>query len=202
MKCPRHCYRLLIAATAAAIVLLCAAAPVLAADEGEQPNPGDWGQALFTVVVFVLLLLVLGKFGWKPIINQIHQRERSISDAIRKADQREKDAQELLANYSKRLENAQADAEEVLSRGRREAAEAREQILQAAREEAHRASAKAQDELERAKQSALRELRDTTAELAADIAGRLLRRNLTTEDHRQLLNQSFQEISEQASERV
>ena len=170
-----------------------AGGPAMAA-EGEGFYPGDLGQAIASVTVFVLLLMVLRKWAWKPLLHQLHRREADIAAALDKAQKREQEANELLELYRTRLEAAGIDAEELLSQSRAEAAEVRRQIVDAAREEARLSAERAREDVEQAKEKALEDLRDATAHLATDIAGRVLRKGLTAEDHRRLLEESLAEL--------
>lgn len=198
MSCrPAASRRWLGLALAAAPVLL-GAGPVLAA-EGGGFDPGDLGQAIAAVVIFFLLLLVLGKWAWKPIVSQLRQREQEIAETVNRAEKREKESQELLAQYKARLDRAEGDSQEVLAKARKGAAEAREEILDAARGEAQKFAEETRQEIDQAKQKALHELHDAAATLATDLAGRILRKTLKPEDHRELLQESLAEIRKNAS---
>ena len=166
-------------------------APALAAEEFTYGNAGE---AVAAIVIFLLLLVVLGKWAWKPIVKQLQMREESISGQIQEAQRRQKEAQELLDQYKAQLAAAQKEVEELLSQGRREAAQAREQIVAAAQEEGKKAIDRAGEDIEQAKRTALRELYETTATLAVDVAGKIIRKTLQPQDHRDLVEQSLQEI--------
>lgn len=188
-------------AAAALSLLLAASSPAWASggEGGGGINPGDLGQAVATILVFVLLLVILGRFAWKPLVKQIQSREQIIADAIVKAEQREKESQELLAHYRQRLDRADAEAQDLMAQTRKDAAVAREQILDAARQEAALTVQRATEDIELAKDGALRELRQTTADLATDLAGRIIHKSLRAEDHRHLLDESLAEIAARAS---
>jgi F-type H+-transporting ATPase subunit b len=155
---------------------------------------GDLGQAVAAVLIFLLLLAVLGRWAWRPLVSQLQRREESIAEALRRAEQREKDTQRLLEEYRARLAAADGDAQQVLAKARREALDARQGVLTAAEEESRKLVASAREEIDQAKRSALRELRASTADLAADLAAAVLGRTLTQEDHARLINESLQEI--------
>jgi F-type H+-transporting ATPase subunit b len=167
------------------------------AGEAESSNDfyfGDGGQALVTIIIFALLLFVLGKYAWKPLTAQLEKREKSIQDTIDEAIKQETDAADLLARYREQLAAAQAQVAELLAKGRHEAASAREIVLAAAQAEVQKAGESARQEIEQAKLNALNELYDATAHLAADVAGQVLRKNLTPADHSRLLDDSLAEI--------
>jgi F-type H+-transporting ATPase subunit b len=180
-----------------AVLLVWPSAPILAAEAPPPTNSGDWGHAIAALVIFGVLLAILGRFGWKPLLAQLRRREESIAEALRTSQQREAEAQELLKFYRTRMERAEADAAEVVGRGRREAAEARENALGAAREEATKIAAQTRQDIAAAKEAALRELRVAAAELAVDLAERVLGKSLTDTDHAQLVDESLAEIRRQ-----
>ncbi len=161
-------------------------------------HTGDLGQAIFTVVIFLVLLAVLGKWAWKPILQQLQQREKGIEDAIARAEKRETEAATVLKDYQLQLESVQLEARELLDQARREAAENGEKVLQAAQEEARKSADSAREAIEQARQEALRELHDHTAQLAVDVAGQVLRKQLSPDDHQRLVRESLEEIRTQA----
>jgi len=171
-----------------------------AADSTKGYYPGDLGQALAVIVVFVLLLLILRKWAWKPIVTQLRRREQDILESLEAAQRREREASQLLDHYKARLERAEAEAQQLLDNTRQEAEKIRAITLDSARAEAERSAERARADLERAKQHALRELRDATAEMASEIAGKVIRRELSPEDKKRLLEQSLEEIKKRASQ--
>lgn len=169
-----------------------------AAEGGDDFYFGDLGQAIITVVIFLLLLAVLRKWAWNPIIQQLKRREDSIAHTIAQAEGREKDAQKLLEEYRRRLEAAHGEAQELLKKSRHEAAKAREDLLAAARDEARKSADAARWELEKAKQDATRDLYDSAANLATLMASKILRRTIQPDDQARLLKESLDEIRQQA----
>ncbi len=182
----------------AAMAVVLVASPALAA-EGDSALTGGPGQAVATIIIFLGLLAVLGKWAWKPLVAQLEKREQSIAKTIEDAQKRQKDAEGLLAQYRARLDKAEAEAQQLLAQSRRDAAAAREKVLAAAQEEAAKAAQSARREIEQAKQEAISELYDTTADLATDVAARLIRKNLTADDRKRMLNESLAEIRQRVS---
>ena len=156
---------------------------------------GDLGQALAALGIFLLLLGILGKWAWKPIIEQLRTREERIERAVADAEKRHQDAKDLLERYRQRMEAVQAEAQELLGKTRLEADAVKEEIVAAAHKESQAVQREARVQIEQAKVEALQELRATTAQLAADIAVTALGRRLTDEDHRRLIDESMQEIT-------
>lgn len=177
--------------------VLLAASPAWAAEE-EGFYFGDLGQAIAAVVIFLLLLWLLGRYAWKPLVGQLQQREKTIADTIAGAQERQKEAEGLLAEYRRQLDKAQGQSDEILAKSRQEASAVRETILGEAREDARKCGEQMLADVDQARRSALRELYETTAELATEMAGRLVRKTLKPEDHRQLLTESLEEIRRRA----
>jgi F-type H+-transporting ATPase subunit b len=166
----------------------------LAAEGEAAVNFGDLGVTIATVAIFLLLLLILRRYAWKPILTQLQKREQSIADTIAGAALREKQAQDLLADYRARVEQIEGEAKRILAQGRQEGLEAKERLLAEAREEAHKLADEQRRDIERSKQDALRELYERTTQLAGEMAAQVLSRRLSAEDQRKILAGSLDDI--------
>lgn len=166
---------------------------------GESHYGGDLGQALAAMAVFLVLLLILGKYAWRPIVQQLKKREEAIQKTIDRAERTRKQAKELLAGYEEKMAAAQAEVAEMLQASRQEAGTERKAILQGARDEAQRIARAAREDISRATEDARRALQTTTAELAAQIAGQVLGQSLTDRQQQELIDQSLHEIRRQAT---
>ena len=177
-------------------VWLLAAAPARAAqDQAETGQPyGDLGQALMILFVFAGLLLILGKYAWKPIIGQLQRREKDIAERIQDTERRNREAKELEAHYKASLDRAEAEAKQILARNLEEVARAREDLLAAARQEGNRTIEAAKAEIEIFKKAAVEELQQATADMAVSIAGQILQQQLTPEMQEKLVEQSLTRI--------
>ena len=182
---------------AAATVLVCAAS----APAGEEAagRYGDIGQALALLVVFAIVLWVLGKFAWKPIITQLTRREQEISERLRDSERRGQEAKDLEAHYRARLARAEQEAAEVIARSAEQAAKVREELLAEARREGGKSIEAAKAEIERFKQGALRDLQQAMASVTADVAGEILREELSEDKHAELAARSLQRIRDRAA---
>ena len=180
----------------AGAVWLLAAAPARAAqDQAEKGQPyGDLGQAFMILFVFGGLLLILGKYAWKPIIGQLQRREKDITERIQDTERRNCEAKELEAHYKASLDRAEAEAKQILARNLEEAARAREDLLATARQEGNRSIETAKAEIEMFKRAAIEELQQATAGMAVSIAGEILQQQLTPEMQEKLVEQSLTRI--------
>lgn len=182
-------------AIALAGVIALAAAPAWAADE---TYPGDVGQAIAAILVFLVLLAILGKWAWGPMVQQLRRREEGIDNAVQQADKREKEANQLLQAYRDRLASVETEVKQMQAKSREKAEAERDEILEATRQEARKALEDASHDIERAKKRALGELQDTTVLLATEIAGRVIQQKLTAKQHQRMMDESLKQIRKRA----
>ncbi|HOM19150.1 MAG TPA: F0F1 ATP synthase subunit B [Thermoguttaceae bacterium] len=147
--------------------------------------------ALWTAVVFLVVLVVLWKYAWGPIVRALQQREQTIATEIAQAQQQHQQAQELLAQYQQKLAQSQAEVQQMLDEARRQAEQTGRQIVQQAHQQAEQDREKMLQEIQRAKQQALQELSAEAAALAVQLAGKILQAELRPERHRQLIRQTL-----------
>ena len=115
--------------------------PLLAESGGHghsTPNALDFpvDLAIYTLLVFGLLLVILGKYAWKPIMEGLDARERSVADNIASAEKAKEEAESNAKQYEEKLAKANDEAAAVLAEARQDAVAAKERILAEANEEA------------------------------------------------------------------
>ena len=167
---------------------------------GKKFYPGDLGQAIAAILIFGLLLFVLGKWAWGPIVRQLQDREQDIIETIESTQRQQREAQDLLDQYKGKIENADTEAAEILERSLQNAGVEGEKIIEAARQEARESVKRGLAEIKQAKRQAIREMRDATAELATEIAGCIIDDSLTPQVHNHLVDASIRAIGERAAE--
>ena len=178
----------------------CAHAGAIVAAGPEGFSPGDFGHVAATLLIFIVLLRVLKKWAWGPIVRQLRAREQSVAESLDRAAKREQQSQEVLALHKARLDAAQAEGADILTDARKTAAEARDKVLQSARTERADYMDRARQEMEQARLSTIRDLQTATADLASDIAAQLMRRGLDQAEHERLIEQSLDEIRARSAE--
>ena len=165
------------------------------ASEGESNLfAGDIGNAVWTLVIFVLVIVVLGKFAWTPLLEALQKREDFIRDSLEVAKEDRLAAEAQLKEYEEKLAKAQGEATEIIEEAKRDAETLRARLEEKARQESENMLDRARREIDIAKQSAVKELYSTSAQLATDIAGRVLQRELTAADHERLIEESIGEL--------
>ncbi len=182
----------------AGFAMVLTALPALAAEaEGGgdvSPFAGDVGTALWALVIFGLVIFILGKYAWGPVLNVLQSRETFVRDSLEAAKRERTEAEARLAEYMEKLARAQSEAQALIDEGKRDAEATKRRILDEAREESEKIAARSRREIEIATQTALKELYSTSARLATDIAGRLIGRELTAADHERLVAESIEEL--------
>jgi F-type H+-transporting ATPase subunit b len=147
--------------------------------------------AIFTAVVFLLLVVILRKFAWKPISEGLEKRENHIAHEIAAAERANAEAKHLLADYQKKLDAAQHEVRAILDEARRDAEHTAGQIAAKAKADAEAEMRRALREVETAKDQALKDLAETAATLATDLAGKLLQQKLQPADHARLIDEAM-----------
>ncbi len=151
-------------------------------------------KAMFTVVVFLLLLAILYATAWKPIMQGLEKRERGISDNISRAEKAAAEATAKLAGYEAKLASAAEEAQKLVATARKDAESAGQRILAAAQEEAARQRDRAVAEIESAKRTALNELASKSTDIAMSLAQRIVGRELRADDHQKLVQDMLSKL--------
>lgn len=184
---------------AAATVCLFGPTMAFAAEHGEGGPPpslfaGDLGNTIWTLVIFVVLLLVLGKFAWKPILATLQRREQFIRESLEEAKQDREKAEQRLREYEEKLQKAHQEAAAIVEEGRRDAEDTRKRIQEQSRSEAEAMIERARREIGIAKDGAVKDLYQLVANMATDVTAKVLRRDLTDEEQKRLVNDATAEI--------
>jgi F-type H+-transporting ATPase subunit b len=162
---------------------------------------GDLGQAVVAVIIFLLLLAVLGRWAWRPIITQLQQREFHVNDTLKQAERTNEEAVELKEHYERRLDKVEDEARRLLDNTRRTAQASSEEILAQARRDAERLLAEAQVQIRQARLDSRADLEVTTVNLATDLAERMLEKQLDVDlDRDELLSRSLEAIGQRIQE--
>ena len=154
-------------------------------------NPG---LIIWTIITFVLVLVVLSKVAWKPILNALQSREQEIADALRNAEQAKKEAERLLHENKLQLEKANNETARLIAEGRAVAEQMKNDIVAKANESAKTMMSQAKEEIEREKEAALQQLRTEVADLAIGVAEKIIDENLDTAKQKKLIDKVLQQL--------
>ena len=152
--------------------------------------------AIYTLVVFILMIVLLRIVAWKPIIAGLDAREQKIIGAIEDARKSADEAQQRLEEYEVQLAAAAQEANELVAEGRRDAEATKDRIVAEAAEAAKAEQARAINEIELAKNAALQAVAEKSADMAVALAGKIVGRQLNPDDHSKLVQESLDSLSE------
>lgn len=145
----------------------------------------------WTWVTFICVLLIMWKFAWGPIAKSLQDREERIRKAIADAEEARKKAEELEKQFEDKLEHARSEAEAIIKEGREDAVRVKQKYEQEQRAEAEAMKERALTEIELAKGKAVEELRQETRTLSIEIARKVLEREVSSQDHASLVEQTL-----------
>ena len=158
-----------------------------------QPQPG---LMIWTLVTFVLLLLILKRLAWKPMLEMLDKREKSISEALEKSEQARADAEKILTEQKDILAKARRDAQELLERSRQDGEKSRDAALAQARGQAEKIIADGKQAIEHEKKTALQEIRKVAVDLALGAAARVVEVNVDDARQREQVNSFVDELQQ------
>jgi F-type H+-transporting ATPase subunit b len=169
---------------------------------GGAPNPlaFDPDLAVFTAVVFVMLFGVLSFFAWPAISSALVERERMITNNIAEAAAKHEEAKQMLLQYEAKLASAANEVRGLLEEARRDAEHTKTQIVAEAREAAIAERDRALKDVERAADHAMKDIAETIANLAVDLAGKVVQRNLSADQHSQLVRDALSTLASNPSQ--
>jgi len=149
---------------------------------------------LYTIIVFLLLLAVLWRFAWGPLMKALEEREARIAKKISDAEEFRRASEERLKEYERRIMNAKDEAAALIADGKRDAERVRGEIMATAGAESAKALERAKREIVLAKEAAVHDLREQMVGLASELAGRVIQREVKPEDHRRLIEDAMTEV--------
>ena len=163
-----------------------------------NPNPltVDPDLAVFTAIIFLLLLAVLWKFAWAPISEALDRREQGIADNIAAAEATHEEAKSLLAGYEAKLAGTADQVREMLEEARRDGEHTKSQIVAEAKAAAEAEKDRALRDVRNAKESALKEIGETSANFAVELAAKIVEREVSEKDHADLIRAAVSKFSE------
>lgn len=149
------------------------------------------GDILFQLAMFILLLALLKKFAWGPLMGIMKQREDHIAGEIEAAELSRTEAKQQLEEQRQLLKEARQDAQELIENARKQGDAQREEIVLAARAESERMKEATLREIETEKDQAVAALREQVATLSVLVASKVIEKELTVEEQQQLINETI-----------
>ena len=175
------------------LVLASAAAPAVAAGGGGgedlgtkliSPNPGIF---VWTLITFIIVLLVLRRFAWGPLLGALEAREKTIRETIEQAQKDREEAAASLKEHRALVEEARRERQAAVETGQREAERLKEEILSEARAQRDQMLQQTQNQVDTAMRQAKAEMRGLVVDLSIQAASKLLAKNVDDSTQRKLV---------------
>jgi F-type H+-transporting ATPase subunit b len=154
----------------------------------------NFALSFWTFVTFAILLVVLGKFAWGPILQMIETREKTIADAIESAKRERAAAEAAAAEMQASLQKARAEAAEMVRKNQQEVAAAKAELLARAKKESEDLLQAARKTISEEKRQALVELRAQAVDMAIEAAGRLVQTSMDQQKQKQLVEEYLSQL--------
>jgi F-type H+-transporting ATPase subunit b len=170
---------------------------VLGSAEAAVHSGVNWGDILFQLFMFIILMVLLKIFAWGPLMGIMKQREEHVAGEISAAEQSRVEAKKLLEEQRSLLKEARSEAQVLIENARKQGDIQREEIIAVARTEADRMKESAGLEIEQQKEKAVAAIREQVASLSVLIASKVIEKELNAADQDKLINEYIQEAGDQ-----
>ena len=190
------------AAKVGSAALVCLAAfPTLAfASSGEEEAAGGLSvimpnllEYVPMLVAFIILWIILAKFGWPMFNGMLEKRENTIREALKKSEEAQIESERVLQEYKQQLADAKAQAAQIISDARATGEAVKADISAKAQSEAEDMIAKAKAAIEAEKKQAVAELQGSVVDISVDVAAKLIGEDLTEGEHRKIIERYVSE---------
>lgn len=151
---------------------------------------------IFSMITFLVLFLILKHFFFEKVHNFMESRRKEVEDALDNAAEASRLADEKLADYEKKIADVSTESRRIIKTARDEAKLEADSIISEANEEAHKMFKHSQQEIEREKFNAEKELREEVGTLAVMAARRILKKEIKPEDHKRIVDDVIKEVEE------
>jgi F-type H+-transporting ATPase subunit b len=156
-----------------------------------QPDPGLF---IWTILTFLVLVALLAKFAWRPLLAALDSRQEAIQKSLDDADKAKQELARLQQESAKIIEQGRIEADLILTKTRSDAERLREDLKTKAKEEADSMVRNAEQQIQLQTRQALQDIRQEVADVAVMVASKLIERNLVKEDNDRLITETLKQI--------
>ncbi|MFZ5968892.1 MAG: F0F1 ATP synthase subunit B [Bacillota bacterium] len=151
---------------------------------------------LFQIVNTLILFMILKKLLFKPVTEFMQSRQNAISGAIKEAEDKNKEADQIMKQYQAKLEGVQEEGRQIIKEATQRAEQRADEIAKNAQTDASKLKERAEADIQREKQKAINALKDELAGLAVMAAGKIIDKNLDAGQHETLIKEFIDEVGE------
>lgn len=156
-----------------------------------QPDPGLF---IWTILTFLVLVALLARFAWRPLMEALDRRQAGIARSLEDARRAQQELERLQRESAQMMANARAEAEAIVSRSRSDAEALREELKQKARAEAAAIVKNAERQIQLETARAVQQIRQEAVDLSVAIASKILRRQVSKEDNEGLIEETLKQV--------
>ncbi|MBI2189686.1 MAG: F0F1 ATP synthase subunit B [Acidobacteria bacterium] len=156
-----------------------------------QPDPGLF---IWTILTFLVLVGLLARFAWRPLMEALDRRQATIARSLEDAQRAQRELERLQRESTQMMANARAEAETIVSRSRSDAEALREELKQKARAEAAAIVKNAERQIQLETSRAVQQIRQEAVDLSVAIASKILRRQVSKEDNEGLIEETLKQV--------
>lgn len=188
-------------------LLLVSAVPVFASDGVGHEEPSKFelfgkypGEYIWTLIWFAMLLVVLWKFAWKPILAGLQAREDYIAKQIKDAEQKVTEGKKVLAEYNEKLAGAEAEGRRIIAARTKQAEVQGQEIIDKAKLEADQIRTKAQTDIGRERNEAVEDLWKKAGDIIVRLGSDVLGKAMDEDDNKKLIDQAIDRFKAEESD--
>ncbi|HHY22137.1 MAG TPA: F0F1 ATP synthase subunit B [Bacilli bacterium] len=164
---------------------------------GDIINNIEWGTVLYTLLTFVILLILLKKWAWGPIMNMMKQREEFVANEIETAERNRKEAEQYLEEQRAEIQKARQESQTIIENAKKISEKQGQDIVANAKAEAERVKESALVEIQRERDLAVATLREQVASLSVLIATKVIEKELDEKEQEKLIQDYLKEVGEE-----
>ena len=156
-----------------------------------QPDPGLF---IWTILTFLVLVALLARFAWRPLLEALERRQATIAKSLEDAQRARQELERLQRESQQMLQAARNEAEAIISRSRSDAEALREELKQKSRAEAAAIVKNAETQIQQETARAVQQIRREAVDLSVTIASKILRRQVSKEDNAALIEETLKQV--------
>ena len=157
-----------------------------------QPDPGLY---IWSIIIFLVLLFLLMKFAWKPLLAMLEKREDNIRQSLLDAEKAKDELAKVKEDTEKLLDEARNESQAIVTAGKKNAERMKDEIVNQAKSQSDALLDDAKNQIQIEKNRAIADLEAEVVNLSMEVAKKLIKKNLSKEDNLKLINESISSIS-------
>jgi len=154
----------------------------------------DPGLFVWTILTFLLLVFVLAKFAWKPLLKMLQDREDMVRSSLEDAEKAKSELERLNEESEAIMAKARSEAQSILADGKAAAEKVKDGIIAKSKEQASKIREDAGNQIQVEKDKAISEIKEEVVNLTLSVAEKLIQKNLSDADNKSLIEESLKKV--------